>query len=68
MPDLYRLIRVKADGYQMTAQRPFASERAACQWHIEAWKLRTTSNALILRGPDGRRYSFNDSVGVVSNG
>lgn len=65
MPDLYRLIRVNAAGYQMTAQRPFASERAACQWHIEAWKLRTTSNALILRGPDGRRYSFNDSVGVV---
>ena len=46
----------------MTAQRPFASERAACQWHIEAWKLRTTSNALILRGPDGRRYCFNDSA------
>ena len=46
----------------MTAQRPFTSEREACLWHIEAWKLRTTSNALILRGPDGRRYSFNDSV------
>lgn len=65
MPDLYRLIRVTATGYQLTAQRPFASQREACQWHIEAWKLRTTSNALILRGPDGRRYSFNDSVGVV---
>ena len=65
MPDLYRLIRVTATGYQLTAQRPFVSVRAACQWHIEAWKLRTTSNALILRGPDGRRYSFNDSVGVV---
>ena len=65
MGDLYRLIRVTATGYQLTAQRPFASQREACQWHIEAWKLRTTSNALILRGPDGRRYSFNDSVGVV---
>ena len=65
MPDLYRLIRVTATGYQLTAQRPFASQREACQWHIEAWKLRTTSNALILRGPDGRRYSFNDSVEVV---
>lgn len=65
MPDLYRLIRVTATGYQLTAQRPFASVREACLWHIEAWKLRTTSNALILRGPDGRRYSFNDSVGVV---
>ena len=62
MSDLYRLIRVTLDGYQLTAQRPFASQREACQWHIEAWKLRTTSNALILRGPDGRRYCFNDSA------
>lgn len=68
MPDLYRLFRVTLDGYQLTAQRPFASQREACLWHIEKWKKRTTSNALILRGPDGRRYSFNDSVGVAANG
>ena len=65
MPDLYRLIRVTATGYQLTAQRPFASVREACLWHLAAWATRETSNALILRGPDGRRYSFNDSVGVV---
>lgn len=65
MPDLYRLFRVTLDGYQLTAQRPFASQREACQWHLAAWATRETSNALILRGPDGRRYSFNDSVGVV---
>ena len=65
MSDRYRLIRVTADGYQMAAQRPFANEREACLWHIEAWKSRNTSNALILRGPDGRRYSFNDSAEVV---
>ena len=65
MPDLYRLIRVTADGYQLTAQRPFASEREACQWHLAAWATRTTSNALILRGPGGRRYCFNDSAEVV---
>ncbi len=65
MSDLYRLIRVTATGYQLTAQRPFANEREACRWHLEAWATRETSNALILRGPDGRRYSFNDSAEVV---
>lgn len=65
MSDLYDLIRISLAGDQLIDQRHFESEREACQRHIEAWKRRITSNALIMRGPDGRRYSFNDSVGVV---
>ena len=65
MSDLYDLIRISLAGDQLIDQRPFTSEREACQWHIDAWNRRITSNALVLRWPDGRRYSFNDSVGVV---
>ena len=65
MSDLYDLIRISLAGDQLIDQRQFDSQREACQWHIEAWKHRITSNALVLRGPDGRRYCFNDSAEVV---
>lgn len=51
MPDLYDLIRISLAGDQLM--------------HIAAWNRRITSNALVLRGPDGRRYCFNDSAEVV---
>ena len=38
----------------------------ACRAHIKAWHARASSCAVIMRCPDGTRYSYNDSLGVVN--
>ena len=43
-----------------------ASLRDACREHIKAWHSRASSCAVIMRAPDGKRYSYNDSVEVVN--
>lgn len=38
----------------------------ACRAHIKAWHASAASCAVIMRCPDGKRYSYNDSLGVVN--
>lgn len=38
----------------------------ACSAHIKAWHARASSCAVIMRCPNGKRYSYNDSLGVVN--
>ena len=38
----------------------------ACRAHIKAWHARASSGAVVMRCPDGKRYSYNDSLGVVN--
>ncbi len=38
----------------------------ACRAHIKAWHARAYSGAVVMRCPDGKRYSYNDSLGVVN--
>ena len=39
----------------------------ACRAHIKAWHARAYSGAVVMRCPNGKRYSYNDSL-VVANG
>ena len=38
----------------------------ACRAHIKAWHARAYSGAVVMRCPDGKRYSYNDSLGAVN--
>ena len=38
----------------------------ACRAHIKAWHARASSCAVVMRCPDGKRYSYNDSLVVVN--
>ena len=62
----YQFFMVTAARYTHIKTLQAASLREACREHIKAWHSRASSCAFIMRAPDGKRYSYNDSIGVVN--
>lgn len=62
----YHFIMVTARGYTHVSTFRATSLQAACAAHIKAWHSRASSCAVIMRAPSGKRYSYNDSLGVVN--
>ena len=62
----YRFFMVSRHGYKYVAAVTADTLQEACRAHIKAWHARAASCAVIMRCPDGKRYSYNDSLGVVN--
>ena len=61
----YRFFMV-SHGYTYVAAVTADTLQEACRAHIKAWHARSSSCAVVMRCPDGKRYSYNDSLGVVN--
>ena len=61
----YQFFMVTARGYTHIKTLHADSLREACTAHIKAWHSRASSCAVVMRAPDGKRYSYNDSMGVA---
>lgn len=61
----YQFFMVTARGYTHIRTLHAVSLREACREHIKAWHSRASSCAVVMRSPDGKRYSYNDSLGVA---
>jgi hypothetical protein len=57
----FRLFYVTTRGYISHSAFMAADLREACAKHCAEWACKKVSAALMMRGPDGRRYSFFDS-------
>jgi len=64
----YSLFIVSPKGYTHLGAFDAPSVRDACRQHIKAWHSRATSFAVVMRAPDGKRYSYQDSVQEVAHG
>jgi len=62
----FQFFMVTGRGYTHIKTLQAASLREACREHIKAWHSRASSCAVVMRAPDGKRYSYNDSMGVVN--
>lgn len=49
-----------------TIEAPTLSD--ACRKFIRAWFSRTTTCAVVMRAPDGRRYRYAEALAVVEGG
>ena len=61
----YRFFMV-SNRYTYVAAVTADTLQEACRAHIKAWHARAYSGAVVMRCPDGKRYSYNDSLGVVN--
>ncbi|GEM_PF-3954975 len=62
----YTLIRVGLDKEVEIGKFKAATTKEACIKHMQAWKERTTSHAVVLVLPNGARNSYRDSDVYVS--
>ena len=62
----YHFIMVTPRGYTHVSTITAKTLAEACRAHIKAWHSRVTSCAVIMRAPSGKRYSYNDSLGVAN--
>ena len=62
----YRFFMGSRYGYTYVAAVTADTLQEACRAHINAWHARAYSGAVVMRCPDGKRYSYNDSLGVVN--
>lgn len=62
----YRFFMVSCHRYTYVAAVTADTLQEACRAHVRAWHTRASSCAVVMRCPDGKRYSYNDSLGVVN--
>lgn len=66
MPGMkYQFVMVTPSRYTHVSTFTAATLAEACRAHVKAWHSRVTSCAVIMRGPDGKRYSYRDSLMVL---
>ena len=58
----YRFFMVSRHGYTYVAAVTAYTLQEACRAHIKAWHARAASCAVVMRCPDGKRYSYSDSL------
>ena len=62
----YRFFMVSRHGYTYVAAVTDDTLQEACRAHIKTWHARASSCAVVMRYNNGKRYSYNDSLGVVN--
>lgn len=65
MNNRFHLVHVTTRGYRRADSFVAASLTDACSRHIAGWTAKKLPTAIVLRGPDGKRYSFFDSCEIV---
>jgi hypothetical protein len=63
---MFHLVHVTTRGYRRGDSFEAASLADACTRHVAAWQKKLAPTALVLRGPDGKRYSFFESREIVA--
>jgi hypothetical protein len=63
----FHLVYVTTRGYTRADTFVAESLLEACRRHIAAWKAKRLPTALVLRAPDGKRYSFFDSSAIAGS-
>lgn len=61
----YSVFMVTPRGYVHASTISAPTLACACQQFIKAWFSRTTTCAVVMRAPDGKRYRYAEALEVV---
>lgn len=64
----YHVFMVTPRGYTHVTTLHADTLQGACRQHVKAWHSRVSGCAVVMRAPDGKRYSYDDSRRVMEGG
>ncbi len=63
----FRIINISVEGYKVRDTFDAPDLPTAARRHVDAYRNSRAAVSMVLRGPDGKRYSVNASEAAIRN-